>query len=159
MFTATEENYLKGLISVYAKQGYNYYICHTVTEINNDYDVYIYFSKKEIKAITPTTFDVTDSVFIKIDSSTRNSYNNDNGHNRALVSDVNYTGIVDVHIAEFIYTNAVANYEGNTLVINPDITLNSSSNYSYLKSSSIFIFILFIIFLYTFIADILRFRK
>ena len=51
MLSSLESEYLKGLISVYKSKGYKYYIAHTVTETNNDYDVCIYLSKTEIKAI------------------------------------------------------------------------------------------------------------
>lgn len=158
MFSTSEENYLKGLISVYAKQGYKYYLCHTVTENNNDYDVYIYFSKEEIKAITQTAFDISNSIFIKLDSSTRNSYN-DNNHRRIVVSDSNYSSVVSVHEAEFIYSNAVADYDTSTLVVNPDIIFNGSSSYEVERINCLTCFTVFVIFLYIFVTDLLRFRR
>lgn len=158
LFSSSEENYLKGLISSYAKQGYDYYLCYTITENNNDYDVYIYFSKEEIKAITSTTFDVSNGVFIKLDSNSRSSYN-DYNHNRVVISEGDFNSIVSVDVAEFIYTNAVVDYNASELVINPDITLNSSSSYVDGHISYLTCFIIFILFLYIFVTDLLRFRK
>ena len=160
MFTSVEENYIKGLISSYYKHGFKYYICHTVTENNNNYDVYIYFSKEKIKAITPISFDISNGIFIKIDSSSRN----DNTYNpsidyRILISDSNYSDVISVNKAEFIYTNAIVDYEVTSLVVNPDITMNSSSNYSTFKLDYICCCILFTTFLYIFICNLLRIRK
>lgn len=158
MFSAVEENYIKGLISSYYKEGYSYYICHSVTETNNSYDIYIYLSKNEITAITPLTFDVTDGIFLKIDSSTRNSYNDSNNY-RLLHSDGAYTGIVSVDKAEFIYSNASVDYDSTTLAINPDIVYNGSNSYFTDRVSYLNLVILFVFFLYIFLKDIFRVGK
>lgn len=160
MFSQVEENYIKGLISSYRKLGYNYYICHTITENNNDYDIAIYFSKDEIKAITATSFDISNGVYIRIDSSQRNDsgYYPSTGY-RSVISNNNYNEVLSVNIAEFIYTNAVIDYNETSIVVNPDIEFNASSSYIATKFDYLLIFILLITFLYTFITSLLRFRK
>ena len=160
MFTQVEENYIKGLISSYKKLGYNYYICHTITENNNDNDIAIYFSKDEIKAITSTTFDISNGIHITIDSSSRNDsgYYLSTGY-RSTISDNNYNNILSVNKAEFIYTNATLDYSETSLVLNPDIELNNSSSYIINKINYLLLFVLLITFLYTFIINLLRIRK
>ena len=108
MLTAVESEYIRGLISVYQLKGYKYYMCHTVTENNNNYDACIYFSKDEIMAIDNNIFSVSSGVKIYIDSSSR-SYNYQTGYNdspRTLIADNSFNGNVNVNVAEFVYTNA-----------------------------------------------------
>lgn len=161
MFSTVEENYIKGLISAYSKLGYKYYICHTVTENYNNYDIYIYFSKSEIKAITPLTFDVFNGIYLKIDSSARNDNNyNPSTDYRIVVSNSNYNDVVSVDKAEFVYTNAVITYNtSDSLVINPDILLNNSSDYNTLHMNFLLCCLVCIILLFEFICKILRIRK
>lgn len=160
MFSQNEENYIKSLINTYHKDGYNYYICHTVTESDNVYDVYIYFSKKEIKAISRDTFDVTDGVYIQLDSSSRNdnSYN-PSTHSRIRVVNSNFTDVVSVNSAEFIYTNSVCNYDTSKTVLNPDLNLQGTNSYLDCRFMAVCIFVLIVTFLYTFFTNILRVRK
>lgn len=158
MFSVQEENYIKGLIASYYKHGYKYYLCHTVTESNNTYDFYIYFSKEEISAITSDTFELKNAVFMKVDSSQRND-NGYNGstHSRDVIQD-SFSEIVNVHQAEFIYTNAVVNYKTDSIALNPDINyidcpiLNNYCIYGIL-------IVLVISFLFSFVSSILRLRK
>ena len=134
-------------------------MCHTVTESNNVYDVYIYFSKKEIKAITSDTFDITDGLLVKIDSSQRsdNSYNGST-HSRDEISNIsNISNIVSVNQAEFIYTNATANYSTN-LVLNPDLNYSNLTAENTELLGGVFI-VLIITFLFSFVASILRLRR
>lgn len=161
MFSSVEENYIKGLISAYAKQGYKYYICHTVTESYNNYDIYIYFSKSEIEAITPLTFDVSNGIYLKIDSSSRNDNNyNPSTDYRIIVSSSNFNNVVSVDKAEFIYTNATVTYSTtDSLVINPDITLNNSTNYLSLKMDYLLCCLVCTNLLFLFISKVLRLRK
>lgn len=160
MFTQVEENYIKSLINTYKKQGYNYYICHTVTENDNNYDVYIYFSKEEIKAISYNTFDLTNAIYIQLDSSNRNDNNyNSSTHSRTRLINSNVNSIVEINQAEFIYTNAINSYKTESIVLNPDLLLQGSSSYSNIVFMGACIIILFITFLYTFISNIFRLRK
>ncbi len=156
MLSAQELEYVKGLVGAYYKKGYKYYLCHTVTESNNVYDVYVYFSKEEIKAITSDTFDVTDGLLVKIDSSQRNdnSYNGST-HSRDEVSNV--SSIVSVHQAEFIYTNAISNYSTN-LVVNPDLNYSNLTAQNTHLLGGVFV-MLIIAFLFSFVASILRLRR
>lgn len=159
MFSQVEENYIKGLIGSYFKQGYKYYVCHTVNETDNVYDIYIYFSKEEIKALNSNSYKLDKSICLKIDSSTRNdnSYN-PSIHSRTILSNSNYTGDLDINEAEFIYTNATLDYEISVDTINPDINYNGHSVSDSFYSIGI-LFILVILFVYTFVKDILRIRK
>lgn len=159
MFSAVEENYLKGLISSYYKKGYKFYVCHTITENNNEYDVAVYFSKNEIVASTPLTFDISNGVYIKIDSSSRYSYNDSSNIYKSLLVDGNYNNILSVDKAEFIYTNAKTTYAETSLPINPDINYNTSNSYSNIYSYSIIICLITVLFLYIFIRDLLRFGR
>ncbi len=156
MLSAQELEYVKGLVGAYYKKGYKYYLCHTVKESNNVYDVYVYFSKEEIKAITSDTFDVTNGLLVRIDSSQRNdnSYNGST-HSRDEVSNV--SSIVSVHQAEFIYTNAIADYSTN-LVVNPDLNYSNLTAQNTHLLGGVFV-MLIIAFLFSFVASILRLRR
>lgn len=156
MFSAVEESYLKGLIESYRNQGYRYYLAHTVTETNNNYDMYVYFSKKEIKAITSTMFDMTNAVCLRVDSSSRNdnSYNGST-HSRIDIFNSSYSNVLSVNQAEFIYTNAEISYTSSNIVVQPDI------EYSVIGSTTDFaiLFVLIISFLFTFVLTILRLKR
>lgn len=159
MLNQTEIDYVLSLINTYQKLGYKYYLCNTITGTDNIYDMDIYFSKKEIKAVTSTTFDLTEAIHIKLDSSNRNDNNyNQSVHSRDNLINSSLTSIVNVHEAEFIYTNATVSSQGATLV-NPDLLLNAadSNNHNLLLGSSILL--TGMIFLYIFFAHILRLKK
>ena len=159
MFTQVEENYIKSLINTYKKEGYKYYLCHTVTENNNDYDICLYVSKEEIKAVTSASFDVTNAVKIYIDSSSRNdSGYNPSTHTRDRVDESNLSTIVIVDDAEFIYTNATCNYDMTSLPVNPDLFLQGTDSYSSMFLTVTCIVVLVITFLYTFFYNILKRR-
>lgn len=160
MFSQVEENYIKALINTYKKEGYKYYICHTVTENDNNYDVYIYLSKEEIKAISNNTFDLTNAIYIQLDSSNRSdSGYNSSTHSRSRLLKSNINEILEVNQAEFIYTNAIYSYKTETTVLNPDLLLQSSNSYNSICFMTICSIVLVITFLYTFISNIFRIRK
>lgn len=159
MFNQQEIDYILSLINTYRRQGYKYYVCHTITEDNNNSDIRVYFSKKEIKAVTSTTFDISEGIEIEIDSSSRNdnSYNS-SIHSRNIIVSSNLTKIVNVHQAEFIYTNAVVSSSSVT-IINPDLRLNSASNYDNTLLLASVLFMCCSIFLYLFFKSIFRLRR
>lgn len=159
MFTQTEENYIKALINTYKKKGYNYYLCHTITEDNNNYDIAVYVSKEEIKAVSGSVFDLTNAIYIQIDSSTRNNSYNSSLHSRDRIVNSNVTTILEVHEAEFVYTNATYTYNEANTCVNPDILLQGSDSISSLYLSITCIVVLLISFLYTFFINILRVRR
>lgn len=158
MFTAVEFDYLKSIINTYISQGYKYYVAHTITENNNDYDLCIYFSKNEIIATTNSRFIIPDgSIVVYVDSSSRNDNNfNPSVHSRTSLN--YFHGQLSINIAEFIFTNANNEYVLTTDVLNPDIIYNvntfenRSINYAIL-------FVLIAIFLFNFIKSILRLRR
>ena len=159
MFSQQEIDYILSLINTYRRLGYKYYVCHTVTEDNNNYDIRIYFSKKEIKAITSSTFDLTNAIQIDVDSSSRNdnSYNSST-HSRDTIVSSNLTKIINIYQAEFIYTNATISNVATTIA-NPDLRLNSASNYDNTLLLASVLFMCCSIFLYLFFKSILRLKR
>lgn len=157
MFSNLEEDYILSLINTYKKEGYNYYLCHTVTDYNNVYDVTLYFSKKEILAYDNYTYSVEDGIVLFLDSSSRNdnSYN-PSTNERIVLSNSNYNGIVYINVAEFVYTNCKLNYKTNTDVVMPDLTLNNADSISAKSCFNVLVIFVVIMFLYIFIRDILR---
>lgn len=160
MFTQVEENYILALINSYKKDGYNYYLAHTVTETDNNYDIYIYFSKEEIVAISNNIFDLSNCICVRIDSSSRNdnSYNTST-HSRSSIINSNYSDVLTINQAEFIYTNAKCTYDKTSIVVNPDITMQSSNSLTSIHFMGMCVFVLVATFLYRFIINILRLRK
>lgn len=159
MLTDVELDYVLSLINTYFKLGYKYYLVNTITDNDVIYDIDFYVSKNEIKAVSKTTFDLTEAVHIKIDSSNRNnSQYNQSLHSRNILVNKSLTDIVVVDEAEFIYTNAVVSSTGVTLV-NPDLLLNNADSYYHNVLLCSSIFITSVIFLYLFFASILRLRK
>ena len=159
MFSQQEIDYILSLINTYRRLGYKYYVCHTVTEDNNNYDIRSYFSKKEIKAITSSTFDLTNAIQIDVDSSSRNdnSYNSST-HSRDTIVSSNLTKIINIYQAEFIYTNATISNVATTIA-NPDLRLNSASNYDNTLLLASVLFMCCSIFLYLFFKSILRLKR
>lgn len=145
MFSAIEIEYIKGLINTYYGKGYKYYLCHTITENNNDYDFVIYFSKEEIGAINDNYFQVKNGLRLYVDTSARNTYNSTSGDS---VSDFN--AYITVNQGEFIYTNATANYSLSTIPLNPDITIDYKQN----NTDIILLIVITIFCLYSFIKDL-----
>lgn len=159
MFTQVEIDYLKSLINTYREQGYKYYLAHTVTERNNEYDIRLYVSKEEITATTDDIFSIKNAVVINIDSSSRNDSNNSSIHSRDVISNSNYNGVLTVHTAEFIYTNAVLDYSITTFCVNPDIMNSGVSSYNCHLISYAMLILVSVILLYMFIRDLLRFGR
>lgn len=159
MFTQVESDYIKSLINVYREQGYKYYLAHTVTERNNEYDIRLYISKEEIKATTDDIFDIQNAIVINIDSSSRNDNNSSSIHARDTIYNSNYSSVVTINKAEFIYTNAIVDYSSTMFCINPDIMNSGVTSYTGNVISYTLLIILFVIFLYTFVRDLLRFGR
>lgn len=158
MFSTVELDYLKGLINSYFMKGYKYYVAHTVTESNNDYDIYIYISKEKITASNSNTFILPEgTLFIKIDSSYRSDGYNPSLNSRDVLSF--YENSISIDVAEFIYTNAELNYSLTTDVINPDLFFVGATSVFDLNTSYALLFVCVITFLYTFIKSILRLRR
>lgn len=158
MLSQVEVDYILSLINTYQKQGYKYYLCNTITNPDSVYDIDIYFSKQEIKAINSNSFDFTNAIHLCVDSSNKStsSYNY-SVHARSRLVDSNVSDIINIDEAEFIYTNATVGE--NIVLINPDLLLNSAANFSnnmLLRSSVI---LCCLIFLYLFFSHILRLNK
>ena len=159
MLTQVESEYVKGLISSYQLKGYKYYVCHTVTEYNYDYDVCIYFSKEEIKAVDNNIFSITNGIKIYIDSSSRSYYQGSYRDTpRIIISDNNYTGTFNINLAEFIYTNANIQYSETSYIINPDITKSGVTSYQFDFITYLLCFLSILCLLDSFIRSILRIK-
>lgn len=154
MLSELEINFLLGLIGVYKKKGYNYYLCNTINNRDDNYDFVVYFSKEEIDDINGNKFSINNAIEIKVDS---NSYSYDNQDVIQIVNS-NFSGIVSVPVDSFIYTNASVE-KSSSVLINPDITLSNSYNYDLMKMSYVNCFILISLFLWFFIKSILRLRR
>lgn len=156
MLSENEYDYLLGLINVYKKQGYNYYLCSTISNRDIDYDFIVYFSKNEIKDLDSLEFLLEDAVVIQINS---NSYNTD--YNKIPVKNivnVSYSGSVKFTEYDYIYTNAVYN-TSSSYFINPDVSISSSSNYELLRLSYVNCLLLGIVFIYIFVKSLLRLKR
>ena len=156
MLSENEYDYLLGLINVYKKQGYNYYLCSTISNRDIDYDFIVYFSKNEINDLDILEFLLEDAVVIQINS---NSYNTD--YNKIPVKNivnVSYSGSVKFTEYDYIYTNAVYN-TSSSYFINPDVSISSSSNYELLRLSYVNCLLLGIIFIYIFVKSLLRLKR
>ena len=158
MFSSIEIDYLKGLLNVYLKNGYKYYVAHTITQNNNNYDFVVYLSKDKITSHTSSSFYLSDnSIVIYIDSSARN----DNGYNPSLHSrDIidTFSGAISVDVAEFIYTNVDVSYSLTSDTLNPDILLSSSYSYNSNLLGFTILFFVVSIFIYLVVKTFLRLR-
>lgn len=154
MFTSVEIDYLKGLINTYFMKGYKYYVARTVTESDNDYDIYVYLSKEKIIASSSSSFVLPEgTLLIKIDSSSRSDgYYSSLGSRDVLSA---YEGTINIDVAEFVYTNAELNYKLITDVVNPNLLYTGSSNITDTYTNYALLFLVVIAFLYTFIKSIL----
>lgn len=146
MLSQVELEYVRALINTYYAKGYKYYMCHTISDNNNnDYDICIYFSKDKIEALNDNYFSVENGIRIYIDSSLKSNYNTN-------ASDVvsSFSNNVTVDVSEFIYTNAESEYSYNSLCLNPDLQIDYKQNHL----SVITLILMCIIFCYIFIKDL-----
>lgn len=155
MLNEQEFEYVKNLISTYQKYGYKYYVCYTTTDDNIDIDVNICLSKNEIHAVTDTIFDVPNGIKITLKSS--NYRYNDRPDVVNLITTIS-GDLVVVNDYEYIYTNAVIDYETTEHVVNPDL-FYSDLNFGNTQYLYISVFLLAVIFLYMFVKSILRLRR
>ena len=156
MLSEYEYDFFLGLLNVYIKLGYNFYLCSTISNRDIDYDFIVYFSKNEIKDLDSLEFLLEDAVVIQINS---NSYNTD--YNKIPVKNivnVSYSGSVKFTEYDYIYTNAVYN-TSSSYFINPDVSISSSSNYELLRLSYVNCLLLGIIFIYIFVKSLLRLKR
>lgn len=123
MLTATELEYCKMYLTKARDEGYKYYVVQTVTESGSDYDVCIYLSRDKIVCSSPTTFSISDSKKVLLDSSS-GTYNGSGSR----FSIGTFSGVLSVNKWEFCYTNA--ELQGGTLL--PDINdLGGNANVNF----------------------------
>lgn len=154
MFSAVENDFIKSFVSAYFNEGYKYYIVHTVTETGNDYDLRFIFSKEDIQAVSDNDFVVVDAVVVDVDTSSRSDNYNQSIHSRETISQISYSGAYEVNVAEFVYTNATPQFEGNTIVLNGDILASGTFNVDMFTWSFLTVFMLVLIFIYMFVSNI-----
>ncbi len=151
MLSTTEMEYVRSIVLAYQKQGYKYYLCHTITNnySSDEYDICIYFSQEKIEAYNSNRFNIPTGIMINIDSTAKNNNNTDD--NQIVYT---FGGEVTVDKAEFVYTNSELNevYDITEAVINPDIL--EDTNYS--RINYLLVIFLVIFFVYIFIRDILN---
>ena len=155
MFNEQEFEYVKNLVSTYMKQGYKYYVCYTNSDDDVDIDVTICFSKNVIHAVNDTIFNIPNGIKITLKSSNyRYNERPDVINLQTYISG----DLVVVNDYEYIYTNAIIDYETTEYVVYPDL-LYSDINYGNTQYLYISVFLLAIIFLYMFVNSILRLRR
>ena len=145
MLSSVELEYVKALINTYYAKGYKNYLCHTITDNNNDYDFVIYFSKFEISAISDNYFEIQSAVKLSVDSSVKSQYNNNSNDNVEK-----FSGFLSVDTAEFIYTNAVSTSDLTVMCLNPDLSIEYKKDFSFSYVS----ILICILLLYIFIRDL-----
>lgn len=151
MFSDSELNYLSGLINRYKQEGYKYYLLHTVSSEDSDYNICLYLSKEQIIASSSDNFilpDLTLELHI-------NTY--DLSVNRDILFIEH--GDIEVSSNEFVYTNSKLNYELINYPINPDLLVSSFDSSNSNTYSLVTIFLLCSIFLYLFIKSVLNIRR
>lgn len=120
MLTATEKEYCQELLAVARREGYQYYLVHTITESGENSDFCVYLSDNPIVCNTPYSFYVPAGRRITVDSS--QSYNSYSGDRIAGES---YSGgTVTLNGWEFAYSNGTL--EGGTLL--PDLNIRGETN-------------------------------
>lgn len=155
MFTELEIEYLRALVSTYYEHGYKYYLAYTVTDRNDTTDIVVFFSKTSIKALSNTSYNAQHAIQLKIDSSSKSEYS---FNERVVYLNNDYSGIVNIDVAEFCFTNAELDYKTETFFVNPDIHYVSDNGVYDMQLNVVAIFVAVISFIYLFIAHILRVR-
>ncbi len=152
MLSSQEQEYVRSIINTYSKNGYSYYLCCTNRDTSVGTDIYLYFSKQEIKAINDTCFSIIDGIQVNIDTSYRY---NDSPDVLKMYSSISGNMVV-ISKKEYVYSNCVYEYTVTSEIIYPDILLSGNDSFN-----SIYIvnFLLISIFLYLFIKSILRIRR
>lgn len=120
MLNTSEQEYIKSIIDTYKKYDYKYYvlISRRTNYYTDDFEYFLYMSKKKIETSYSNTFSIFDGILLKIDTTTK-SNNNENDN---LVVE-KYEGSLFVDSAEFVYTNAKNTYDLTTEALNPDLLL------------------------------------
>ncbi len=152
MLSVQEENYVRSIINTYKKQGYDYYLCQSNNDTNVATDIYLYFSKEEIKALDKNIFVIKNGIQINIDTSYRYNDKPDVLHIRNGIA--NDTIVIDT--TEYVYSNCVYDYKPMVDVVYPDLLLSNSDSFNSMYMVN---FLLISIFLYMFIKSVLRIRR
>lgn len=120
MFSAIQIDYIKSLVSDMRANGYLYYLAYqnSLTSNNYDYDIIIYFSKKEIFA--PDLYEYTipsNSLKYSIRSGNASTYNSED---RVTVSEVEL-GEVSLKVPAYSHVSTNATFTSS--FIQPNLCL------------------------------------
>lgn len=139
MLSSNEQEYIKSLIDTYFSYGYKSYVLvsRRVTYYTDDFEYFLYLSSKDISCVDNNTFNIVGGCVVKIDTSVKNN-NNDN--NNLVVE--SFSGVLHTDVAEFVYTNAKAEYNTSTEALNPDLFLGGDVNYEKTNFTYAFMFII-----------------
>ena len=125
MFSTVQLDYINGAVATMKKEGYTHYVAISDNYRTNtsSADLYIYFSKDEIRAEDLYTYFIpSDSVLYTVRTG-NGSTNNTSA--RLSVSTVNFAEFLDVDDNEFVSTNATF-LEGQ---VQPDFTVGEVGQY------------------------------
>lgn len=125
MFSTAQLDYINAAVSTMRKEGYTHYVAISDNFRSESYDpdLYIYFSKTEIRAENLTTYYIpSDSVLYSVRTGNGSNYNTGS---RLTVDPVNVAEFLSVDDNEFISTNAVF-LEGQ---FQPDFTVGEVGQY------------------------------
>lgn len=134
MFSTSQLDMSQSLIATYFEQGYEYYICHTNTNLsNNNYNNYDYYDLTFYFSKSPITFSnnkfTCEGEFIKINALSRNVSNNISDSRLSRLSVTNSSNLnVSIPLYEHIMSNADNSYFMNTLAY---VEYNNTNNLSY----------------------------
>ena len=124
MFSTAQKDYIDSIIPTYAKAGYRYYVCHTVS--NTGYgstaaDLQFYFSTEKISASSAYSYSIPDgSIYLSVRTGNYSGGSSSSSGARVTVNSVSSARTVSIDQYEHVYTNAV--FTGETL--QPDVSLS-----------------------------------
>lgn len=125
MFSTAQLDYINGAVAAMKKEGYTHYVAisDNYRSTSSTADLYIYFSKDEIRAEDLYTYYIpSDSVVYSV--RTGNGSTNNNGA-RLSVDTIDVAEFLDVDDNEFVSTNATF-LEGQ---LQPDYTIGEVGQY------------------------------
>lgn len=116
MISAIQREVIEGLVLTMYEKGYTYYLANTQYRTdNNNPDLIVYFSQKEIKANSLYSYQINGGVKYSINSS---NYSTSNNAQRYQVTNVN-TVTISINNYEHIFTNAMF----TTSSVQPKLTI------------------------------------
>lgn len=151
MFSAVQESFLKSLIHTMKEKGYPYYLVHTSRrDDSNQPDLYVYFSKEDIKGNGLYSYTISNGVRYAVNSS---NYSDRYQAQRISVGGIG-SKVVVVPSYEHVYTNA--DFGIDSVSVQPDITLQEGGE---LRAAQTDNFLLLVLLLTVVMLFIFRWRR